>query len=129
MEKEGKDRETMDMPPHVDELISAVLAARPNTVVITQAGNPISMPWRRAASTMVHSWYGGNEAGNAVADVLFGRINPSGKLPMTFPARLEDNPAFLGFGSDNGSVEYSEGVFVGYRWYEARGMEVAFPFG
>ncbi|KAF6802743.1 Cel3c [Colletotrichum sojae] len=129
LEKEGKDRQTMDMPPHIDELISAVLVAQPNAVVITQAGNPTSMPWRHAASTMVHSWYGGNEAGNAVADVLFGRINPSGKLPMTFPARLEDNPAFLGFGSDNGSVEYSEGVFVGYRWYEARGMEVAFPFG
>ncbi|TQN69342.1 putative beta-glucosidase K [Colletotrichum shisoi] len=129
LEKEGKDRETMDMPPHVDELIEAVLKARPNAVVITQAGNPVSMPWRRRANTLLHSWYGGNEAGNAVADVIFGRINPSGKLPMTFPARLEDNPAFLGFGSDNGKVHYSEDVFVGYKWYEARKTEVAFPFG
>ncbi|KAF9873970.1 Cel3c [Colletotrichum karsti] len=129
LEKEGKDRDTMDMPPHVDELISEVLKAQPNAIIITQAGNPVSMPWRHKASTMLHSWYGGNEAGNAVADVVFGRINPSGKLPMTFPARLEDNPAFLGFGSDNGEVHYSEGVFVGYRWYEARRMEVAFPFG
>uniref|UniRef100_L2FQX0 beta-glucosidase n=1 Tax=Colletotrichum fructicola (strain Nara gc5) TaxID=1213859 RepID=L2FQX0_COLFN len=72
---------------------------------------------------------GGNEAGNAVADVLFGRINPSGKLPMTFPDRLEDNPAFLSFGSDNGKVHYSEGVFVGYRWYETRRIMPAFPFG
>ncbi|KAJ0161688.1 putative beta-glucosidase K, partial [Colletotrichum tanaceti] len=129
LEKEGRDRETMDMPPHVDELIDAVLGAQPDAVVITQAGNPVSMPWRRNASTMLHSWYGGNEAGNAVADVVFGRVNPSGKLPMTFPARLEDSPAFLGFGSDNGKVHYSEDVFVGYKWYEARKMEVAFPFG
>ncbi|TDZ40702.1 putative beta-glucosidase K [Colletotrichum trifolii] len=129
LEKEGRDRETMDMPPHVDELISAVLAAQPNAVIVTQAGNPVSMPWRHEAKTMLHSWYGGNEAGNAVADVLFGRVNPSGRLPMTFPARLEDNPAFLGFGSDNGKVHYSEDVFVGYRWYEARKMQVAFPFG
>ncbi|GJC99084.1 betaglucosidase [Colletotrichum higginsianum] len=116
LEKEGKDRETMDMPPHVDELIEAVLKVQPNAVVVTQAGNPVSMPWRRNANTLLHSWYGGNEAGNAVADVIFGRINPSGKLPMTFPARLEDNPAFLGFGSDNGKVHYSEDVFVGYKW-------------
>ncbi|OLN90338.1 putative beta-glucosidase K [Colletotrichum chlorophyti] len=129
LEKEGKDRETMDMPPHVDRLISAVLAIQPNAIIITQAGNPISMPWRHDASTMLHSWYGGNEAGNAVADVIFGHINPSGKLPMTFPARLEDNPAYLGFGSDNGKVIYSEDVFVGYRWYEARKVDVAFPFG
>ncbi|EXF79977.1 Cel3c [Colletotrichum fioriniae PJ7] len=129
LEKEGKDRDTMNMPPQVDNLIAAVLEAQPNTIVITQAGNPISLPWRHSASTMLHSWYGGNEAGNAVADVIFGRINPSGKLPMTFPARLEDNPAYLGFGSDNGKVYYSEDIFVGYRWYEARKMEVAFPFG
>ncbi|KAI3559161.1 Cel3c [Colletotrichum abscissum] len=129
LEKEGKDRDTMNMPPQVDNLIAAVLDAQPNTIVITQAGNPISLPWRHSARTMVHSWYGGNEAGNAVADVIFGRINPSGKLPMTFPARLEDNPAYLAFGSDNGKVYYSEDIFVGYRWYEARKMEVAFPFG
>ncbi|KAL0938437.1 Cel3c [Colletotrichum truncatum] len=129
LEKEGRDRETMSMPPHVDELISAVLAAQPNAIIITQAGNPISMPWRHNANSIIHCWYGGNEAGNAVADVVFGRINPSGKLPMTFPARLEDNPAFLGFGSDNGKVHYSEDIFVGYKWYEARKMKVAFPFG
>ncbi|OHW91882.1 beta-glucosidase k [Colletotrichum incanum] len=129
LEKEGKDRETMDMPPHVDDLIEAVLSAQPNAIVVIQAGNPVSMPWRHNANTMLHSWYGGNEAGNAVADVVFGRINPSGKLPMTFPARLEDNPAFLGFGSDNGKVYYSEDIFVGYKWYEKRRMEVAFPFG
>ncbi|GKT63021.1 beta-glucosidase [Colletotrichum tofieldiae] len=117
------------MPPYVDDLIEAVLSAQPNAIVVTQAGNPVSMPWRHSANTILHSWYGGNEAGNAVADVVFGRINPSGKLPMTFPARLEDNPAFLSFGSDNGKVHYSEDVFVGYKWYEKRKIEVAFPFG
>ncbi|KAI8266339.1 putative beta-glucosidase K [Colletotrichum sp. SAR11_239] len=129
LEKEGKDRKNMDLPPHVDKLISAVLTAQPDAIIVTQAGNPIQMPWRHSAKAMIHSWYGGNEAGNAVADVLFGRINPSGKLPMTFPDRLEDNPAFLNFGSDNGKVHYSEGVFVGYRWYETRRITPAFPFG
>ncbi|KAI8313039.1 putative beta-glucosidase K [Colletotrichum sp. SAR11_59] len=129
LEKEGKDRRNMDLPPHVDKLISAVLEAQPDAIIVTQAGNPIRMPWGHSAKSMIHSWYGGNEAGNAVADVLFGRINPSGKLPMTFPDRLEDNPAFLSFGSDNGKVHYSEGVFVGYRWYETRRITPAFPFG
>ncbi|KAF4876473.1 putative beta-glucosidase K [Colletotrichum siamense] len=129
LEKEGKDRKNMDLPPHVDKLIFAVLKAQPDAIIVTQAGNPIQMPWRHSTKAMLHSWYGGNEAGNAVADVLFGRINPSGKLPMTFPDRLEDNPAFLSFGSDNGKVHYSEGVFVGYRWYETRRITPAFPFG
>ncbi|KAF4444147.1 hypothetical protein F53441_11205 [Fusarium austroafricanum] len=87
------------------------------------------MPWRRMAKTILHSWYGGNEAGNAVADVIFGKANPSGKLPVTFPSRLQDGPSFLSFGSDNGKIYYSEDVFVGHRWFEARGIELAFAFG
>ncbi|KAF4946934.1 hypothetical protein FSARC_14083 [Fusarium sarcochroum] len=129
LEKEGKDRESMSLPPHVDDLVSAVLEAQPNAIVVTQAGNPIEMPWRHQAKTILHSWYGGNEAGNAVADVVFGKVNPSGKLPMTFPSRLQDGPSFLSFGSDNGRIYYAEDVFVGHRWFEARGIEVAFPFG
>ncbi|KAM0545338.1 hypothetical protein ACHAPJ_011410 [Fusarium lateritium] len=129
LEKEGKDRESMSLPPYVDDLVSAVLEAQPNAIVVTQAGNPIEMPWRHQAKTILHSWYGGNEAGNAVADVVFGKVNPSGKLPMTFPARLQDGPSFLSFGSDNGRIYYAEDVFVGHRWFEARGIEVAFPFG
>ncbi|KAL8397441.1 hypothetical protein RB594_004242 [Gaeumannomyces avenae] len=81
------------------------------------------------APAIVHSWYGGCEAGNTAADVLFGAANPSGRLPVTFPDRLEDGPAFLSFGSDNGSVMYAEDVFVDYRWFEARRIEPAFPFG
>lgn len=129
LEKEGKDRESMSLPPHVDDLVSAVLGVQPNAIVITQAGNPIAMPWRHQAKTILHSWYGGNEAGNAVADVVFGKVNPSGKLPVTFPNRLEDGPTFLSFGSDNGRIYYAEDVFVGHRWFEARGIDVAFPFG
>ena len=121
----------MSLPPHSDDLVNAVLAANPSAVIITQSGQPVSMPWRNTAKTLLHTWYGGNEGGNAVADVIFGRINPSGRLPVTFPARLEDGPSYLSFGSDNGSVHYSEGVFVGYRWWEARKKEseVAFAFG
>ncbi|KAF4978163.1 hypothetical protein FZEAL_5408 [Fusarium zealandicum] len=129
LEKEGKDRESMSLPPYVDDLVSAVLKAQPNAIVVTQSGNPIAMPWRHEAKTILHSWYGGNEAGNAVADVIFGKVNPSGKLPMTFPSRLEDGPTFLSFGSDNGRIYYAEDIFVGYRWFEARDAAVAFPFG
>ncbi|RGP62712.1 hypothetical protein FSPOR_9099 [Fusarium sporotrichioides] len=129
LEKEGKDRESMSLPPYVDDLVSAVLEVQPNAIVVTQAGNPIEMPWRHQAKTILHSWYGGNEAGNAIADVVFGKVNPSGKLPVTFPSRLQDGPSFLSFGSDNGRIYYAEDVFVGHRWFEARGIKVAFPFG
>ncbi|KAH7303487.1 glycoside hydrolase superfamily [Stachybotrys elegans] len=129
LEKEGMDRQSMSLPPNVDELVSAVLAANPKAIVVTQAGNPIAMPWVQEAKTIVHSWYGGNEAGNAVADVIFGKVNPSGKLPVTFQKRLEDGPSALSFGSDNGRIYYAEDVFVGYRWFEARNIDVAFPFG
>ncbi|KAF5547604.1 beta-glucosidase [Fusarium phyllophilum] len=128
-EKEGKDRDAMSLPPHVDYLVTAVLEAQPNAIVVTQAGNPIEMPWRHAAKAILHSWYGGNEAGNAVADVVFGKVNPSGKLPITFLNRLQDGPTFLSFGSDNGRIYYSEDVFVGHRWFDSRGIEPAFEFG
>ncbi|KAL5331631.1 hypothetical protein ACEPPN_001166 [Leptodophora sp. 'Broadleaf-Isolate-01'] len=128
-EKEGRDRTTMDMPEGYDALISAVLAVQPSAIIVTQAGTPISMPWRSEAQSMIHSWYGGNESGNALADIIFGKANPSGKLPMTFPDRLENTPSFLTFGSDNGKARYDEGIFVGYRYHDAVGRGVAFPFG
>jgi len=128
-EKEGRDRTTMDMPEGYDALISAVLAVQPSAIIVTQAGTPISMPWRSEAHSMIHSWYGGNESGNALADVIFGKANPSGKLPMTFPDRLENTASFLTFGSDNGKARYDEGIFVGYRYHDAVGRGVAFAFG
>ncbi|KAH7386188.1 glycoside hydrolase superfamily [Cadophora sp. MPI-SDFR-AT-0126] len=128
-EKEGRDRKTMDMPEGYDALISAVLAVQPSAIIVTQAGTPVSMPWRSEAHSMIHSWYGGNESGNALADVIFGKTNPSGKLPMTFPDRLENTASFLTFGSDNGKARYDEGIFVGYRYHDTVGRGVAFPFG
>ena len=85
----------MDLPAGTDTLISAVTAANPNTVVVIQSGTPVTVaPWVASTPALIQAWYGGNETGNAIADVLFGDVNPSGKLPLTFPVRNEDNPAF-----------------------------------
>lgn len=119
----------MDLPPGVPNLVEAILAVAPTTIVVTQSGTPVSMPWASSASTLLHTWYGGSEYGNGLADVIFGRQNPSGKLPITFPKRVEDGPSYLCFGSDNGRVIYGEDVFVGYRGYEARCGDVEFGFG
>lgn len=87
------------------------------------------MPWLRQTPALLQAWYGGNETGNAIADIIFGDRNPSGKLPLSFPIRNEDNPAFLNYRSDGGKTIYGEGVFIGYRFYEKTKREVAFPFG
>ncbi|KAH9211657.1 glycoside hydrolase superfamily [Leptodontidium sp. 2 PMI_412] len=128
--REGFDRRHMDLPSNVSKLISSVLKANPNSVIVTQSGTPINMlPWTQQATTQVHSWFGGNELGHGIADVLFGQVNPSGRLPLSFPKKLSDNPAFLNFGSQRGRVIYGEDVYVGYRYYEKLEMEVLFPFG
>lgn len=119
----------MSLSPGVPELISAVFKVAPDAIIVTQSGAPVSMPWADKSSTLIHAWYGGSELGNGLADVIFGNINPSGKLPLTWPKKVEDNPSFLCFGSDNGRVIYGEDVFVGYRGYELRGIEAQFPFG
>lgn len=129
-ESEGYDRQHMDLPPGSDELISAVTAANPRTAVVIQSGTPVDMRrWLSATPALLQAWYGGNETGNAIADVLFGKTNPSGKLPLSFPLRVSDNPAFLNYRSARGRVLYGEDVFVGYRFYEASERTVAFPFG
>ncbi|TXC03263.1 hypothetical protein FocTR4_00000143 [Fusarium oxysporum f. sp. cubense] len=128
-ESEGQDRANMSLPPGSDDLISAVLQANPNTVVLIQSGTPVSMPWVDQASTIAQAWFGGNEAGNGIADVLFGAVNPSGKLPITMPRRVADNPSALNFRSEGGRVLYSEDVHVGYRWYDTLDIEPLFPFG
>jgi beta-glucosidase len=128
-ESEGYDRSNMNLPPGTDKLIAAVVAANPNTAVIMQSGTPVTMSWLNDVPALVHAWYGGNETGNAIADVVFGTVNPSGKLPLSFPYRNEDNPAFLNFRSERGITRYGEGVYVGYRFYEKCKKEVAFPFG
>lgn len=128
-EQEGHDREHMDLPGYSNDLVSAVVAANPSTVVVVQSGTPVRMPWASQASTILQAWYGGNETGNAIADILFGKQNPSGKLSLSFPLRNEDNPAFLNYRSERGRVVYGEDVYIGYRFYEATKRDVLFPFG
>jgi beta-glucosidase len=128
-EAEGRDRLDMGLGAAVDNMISAVIAANPNTIVVVQSGTPISMPWAGKASAILQAWYGGSEGGNAIADIIFGDENPSGKLPITFPIRNEDNPAYLNFRSERGRVLYGEDIFVGYRFYEATAKPVLFSFG
>src|SRR5205807_1219584 len=114
-----------------DQLVQAVLAANPHTVVVLKSGSAVLMPWADQAGAILEAWYPGEEDGNAVAAVLFGDVNPSGKLPVTFPRKLEDVPA--GKPEQYPGVErvshYSEGIFVGYRHYDAKGIEPLFPFG
>jgi beta-glucosidase len=128
-ETEGRDRLDMELPSRQAELIERVAAANPNTIVVVNAGAPVRMDWIDAVPAALQLWYPGQECGNALADVLFGDVNPSGKLPQTFPKRLEDTPAYRYYPGENGKVVYGEGVFVGYRHYDARGIEPRFPFG
>jgi beta-glucosidase len=127
-ESEGGDRPHMQLPGPQAELIRAVAAANPRTAVVINAGAPVAMPWVDAVPAILEAYYPGQENGAAVANILFGEVNPSGKLPVSFPARLEDNPAF---GNYPGlyEVHYGEGIFVGYRWYDNKDIAPLFPFG
>lgn len=128
-ESEGFDRVDMKLPGQQDELIARVAAANPNTVVVLNGGSPVEMPWVDAVPAILQLWYGGQDAGHALADVLFGDVTPSGKLPTTFPRRLEDNPAFINYPGENGRVQYGEGIFIGYRYYDKKTIAPLFPFG
>ena len=128
-ESEGFDRPDMDIPGYTTQLVDQVCEVNKNVIVVNQSGSPVAMPWIDKIQGLVHAWYGGNELGNAIADVIFGTVNPSGKLSMTFPKAIEDNPSFVNFTSDHGRVLYGEDVYVGYRWYEKTKRDVLFPFG
>jgi beta-glucosidase len=128
-ESEGHDRDTMDLPGAQDELVARAVAANPNTVVVVNTGSPVTMDWADDAPAIVQAWFGGQEMGNAVAAVLFGDAEPSGRLPTTFPVRLEHNPSFGNFPGEFGELRYGESVLVGYRWYDARHLPTRFPFG
>jgi beta-glucosidase len=130
-ESEGYDRQTMDLPKDgsQDRLIEAVLAANPRTVIVNQSGTPISMPWVHRAPAILQAWYQGQEAGNALASVLLGHQSPSGKLPTTFPVRIQDNPAYHNWPGENLTTVYGEGIYVGYRHYERSRITPLFPFG
>ena len=128
-ESEGHDRQHMDLPGRQNELVSAVASRNPSTVVIVNAGAPVTMPWIEEVAAVMHVWYPGQEYGNSVTDLLFGEANPAGRLPITFPKRLQDTPAFTNYPGQGGQVRYGEGIFVGYRYYDFKDVEPLFPFG
>jgi beta-glucosidase len=123
------DREDLALPEGQDELIRAVARANANTIVVLINGTPVAMPWLDDVPAVVEAYYPGQEGGNAIARVVFGDVNPSGKLPETFPKRLEDNPSHGFFPGEKRRVSYGEGIYVGYRHYDTRGIEPLFPFG
>jgi beta-glucosidase len=127
---EGQDH-PIALDGNQDELARAVLAANPHTVVVLKTGGPVLMPWVDQASALVEAWYPGEEDGNVVAAVLFGKVNPSGKLPITFPKHETDTPLQTPrqYPGVDDVVHYSEGVLVGYRWYDEKKIEPLFPFG
>ncbi|MDR1225946.1 MAG: glycoside hydrolase family 3 C-terminal domain-containing protein [Prevotellaceae bacterium] len=128
---EGDDRKTLDLPYAQNELIAALAKANPNMVVVIISGNAVAMPWAVQAPAIVEAWYNGTEAGNAIAAVLFGDVNPSGKLPFTFPARLQDNSAHAAgdYPGDGKNVTYHDDIFVGYRWLDKEKIKPLFAFG
>ncbi|KAJ7098171.1 glycoside hydrolase family 3 protein, partial [Mycena belliarum] len=130
-ESEGFDRPTLSLPGRQDEVISRIAAANPNTIVCIQAGSATSMPWIAEVCSVLQAWYLGNErnAGNAIGDIIWGKVNPGGRLPLTFPVRIEDSPAYLNDRSENGKIHYREDLFVGYKHYQARAIQPLFEFG
>ena len=130
IESEGFDRKTMGLPAGQDELIQAVVKANKNTIVVINAGSPVSMDaWIDEVPAALVMWYGGQEGGHAIASVLFGDFTPSGKLPVTFPRKLEDTPAYGHYPGENLHTEYAEGIYVGYRHFDRGNIEPLFPFG
>ena len=128
---EGTDRRSLDLPYDQDAVIEALAAANPNLVVSLVSGNAVAMPWVDKVPAILQTWYLGSEAGNALADVVFGDVNPSGKLPFTFPKQLTDSPAHqpgMTFPNRH-KVTYEEGIFVGYRWFDEKDIEPLFAFG
>jgi beta-glucosidase len=128
-ESEGFDRPTMSLPGSQDALVAAVAVAQPHTVVVLSAGSPVSMPWTGDVAAVVQSWFGGQEAGAGLADVLLGIHDAAGRLPMTIPSVLEDVASHAGFPGDGTVVRYDEGLSTGHRWLDAHGLEPAYPFG
>lgn len=130
IESEGYDRAGLELTTQQVALIRAVSAAQPQTVVILNNGSAVAMQaWLDGPAAVLEAWLMGQAGGGAIADILFGRVNPSGKLAETFPRKLSDTPAYLNYPGSNGVVRYGEGIFIGYRYYEAKEMAVLFPFG
>ncbi len=128
-ESEGYDRDTMKLPAEQNELISKLADVQPNTVVVLHIGSPVEMPWIDKTAAVLCMYLAGEGVGEAVNAILYGEANPCGRLPETFPLKLEDNPTYLTYGCDENRAVYSEGTFVGYRYYNTKNMPVLFPFG
>ena len=127
-ESEGYDRSHMRLPECQNRLIAEILKVQPNTVIVLHNGSPVELPWLNDIKGLLEAYLGGQAGGTAVANILYGKVNPSGKLAETMPLKLSDNPSYLNFGGGE-KVEYHEGVFVGYRYYDTKEMGVAYPFG
>lgn len=128
-EGEGVDRPSLSMPAGQDELVREIAAVNPNAVVVLSGGGATLMPWLESVGAVVQSWYPGQEGGNAIADLLFGRANFTAKLPVSFYARTEDASSYGNYPGKDGRVEYGEGIYVGYRHLDTRGIAPLFPFG
>ncbi|MDO5338175.1 MAG: glycoside hydrolase family 3 C-terminal domain-containing protein [Eubacteriales bacterium] len=128
-ETEGCDRESISIPENQNALIHAVAAVQPNTIVVLHGGSVMELPWEKEVSAILCMHLGGDGVGRAAVDLLFGDANPSGKLAETWPLKLEDNPSYLNFPGESGIVEYHEGIFMGYRYYDKKKMDVQYPFG
>ncbi len=127
-ESEGEDRPNMDLPGHQNELIKSVAKVNKNIIVVLNTGVPVTMPWVNNVSSIVEAFYPGMEGGTATSNILFGKVNPSGKLTVTFPKKYEDNPTYLNYPGER-VVRYEEGLYVGYRYYDKKGVVPLFPFG
>jgi len=128
-ESEGFDRSSYGIAPGHLQLLEAVTELNPNVVVVLQNGSPVAMPWIDKVDGVVEAYLGGQAGGLALADLLTGKVNPSGKLAETFPVKIEDNPTYIAWAGEEGKTHYSEGVFVGYRYYDKKKIEPLFPFG
>ena len=128
-ESEGGDRKHMRLPEAHNRLVREVCAANPDTAVVLHNGSPVEMPWIDEPKAVLEAYLGGQAVGGAEVDILFGDVNPSGRLAESFPKRLEDNPSYLWYFGEGDRVSYNESIFVGYRYYETKKQEVLFPFG
>ena len=128
-ETEGNDRKGLGLPGDQDVLIKKVLAANKNSVLVINTGSPVSMPWIKSCPAILQTWFPGQEFGNALAEILFGKESPSGKLPTTYPKKLSDTPAYSCYPGKNLQMDYKEKLLVGYKWYEKKKIEPLFPFG
>ena len=128
-ESEGYDRKHLNLPECQNRLIEKICDVQKHVVVVLHNGSPVIMPWKNRVSAILEAYLGGQAVGKAEVKVLFGEVNPSGRLSETFPNRLEDTPCYLTYGKGKDHAEYREGVFVGYRYYTTRDMDVQYPFG